>query len=339
MASGRSAVIGVGRQTGKGVALAVPKFEHAMGGGLITPERTTEDMAWTTDTQDIPGAYVSRVSGLADLSVPLLPRSAVVWLHAVLGARTTTGAGPFDHSLSPADSLPWLTTFYDQPDDPLEANKNFLTMVDTKVGSAQLNFAPGSPLSLDLSGAGISLSRAAAKWGAAGLAEGVDPFFTYIGATMNLDVAATPAVTRLRSIRNGNVSINRNLDAIQTDGLGYQEIFEQTRQIGVSLNDVVFENNNLINTVFFGSASGLTPSGAVVYGSADFTFLLSDGTAAAVAQLKITLNRVLWTVDRVPAADPSGATLAYTVTGRVVKPAAGASITILVKNADSGANY
>lgn len=339
MASGRSAVIGFGRQTAKGTALTVPKYEIAMAGGLITPMRTTENMPWTTDTQDIPGAFVSLVGGVADFSIPLLPKSCVVPLLGVLGTKTTTGAGPFSHALTPADALSWQTVFYDQPDDPAETNKNYLTMADTKFGNAQLNWAPGQPLSLDLTGNGVTLTRAATKWGAATVVEAVDPFFTYIGANMKFESSTTPATTQIRNIRGGNITINRNLDAIQTDAAGYQEIYEQTREIGVTLDNVVFLNNDAINTTFFGSASGTSTSGAVVYGSCDFTFALSDGTATTVAKLQVALPRVLWTVDRVPAADPSGATLAYTVTGRAVKPTSGATITVTVLNADTGANY
>lgn len=330
--SGRSAVIGYGRQVAEGTGLTVPKFEHVMGGGSIGPQREVAELPWTTDTQDSPGDFVSLNAGaLNGLSVPALPKSVGALLHAVLGSRVTTGAGPYTHVFTPNDVLPFNTFFYAQP------GGNFLSLADAKVGEWSLAWEPGQPLTVNLGGGGKTLARAGTKWGAAGLVEGVDPFFTYIGATMNFDVAASPATSRVRWIRGGSISVNRNLDMIQTDGLGYQYLGEQARSIEVSLDNAVMEDSALINQVFFGGGSAL--SAVPIYGSIEFTFLGSDQVVAATRSLKIALPRVLWTISEVPGADPSGNTVAYTVTGRASKPAAGASITATLINAETGSNY
>lgn len=331
--SGRSAVVGFGRQTAEGSALSVPKFEIPMGAGLVGPEKAVEELPWTFDSQDSAGHYVSRTSGLIDVTVPILPKSCVTVLQAVLGARSTSGAGPYTHVLTPADTLPFLTWFFAQP------GGNYWTLADSKVGSFGLTFSAGSPLELSLSGAGKTSTRAGSKWGAASLVEGVDPFFTYIGADMRFDVGATPAVTQVHSIGAGSISVNRNLDNIQTDRIGYDYMAEQNRSIEVSLDDVVFESNDVINTIFTGTTSGTTISGATVYGSFKATFIGSDQAAAATRSLVIELPRVLWAVDRIPSADPSGAVTRYTVTGGVAKPTSGATITATVINGDSGTNY
>lgn len=334
VASARSAVVGFGKQTAEGTALTVPKFETPMGGGFVGPERSTAELPWTNETQDSVGDYVERVGGTADLTLPVLPVSAGAILEGIFGSRTTSGAAaPYTHVFTPADTLPWMTLFYAQP------GGNYWTVADSKLASWALSWSAGSPLEASVSGMGKTTTRAATKWGAPGMVEGVDPFFTMINATFKFDSGTTPATTTVRNIAAGSVSMNRNLDARQTDGLNYQYMAEQKRDIEVSLDDVVFESNDLINTIFTGSASGTSMSGTVVYGSFSVTFVGSDQAAATTRSLKVELPRVLWTIDQVPSADPGGATLTYTVTGRASKPTSGASVTATLVNGSAGTVY
>jgi hypothetical protein len=333
VASARSAVVGFGKQVAEGTALTAPKFETAMGGGFVGPERSTAELPWTNETQDSVGDYVERVGGTADLTLPVLPVSAGAILEGILGSRSTSGSGPYTHVFTPSDTLPWMTLFYAQP------GGNYWTVSDAKLGSWELSWSPGSPLEASVSAMGKTTTRSGTKWSAATLDEGVDPFFTYIGATMKFESATTPAATTVRNIAGGSISVNRNLDAIQTDAISYHYMAEQKRDIEVSLDDVVFEDNDLINTIFTGSTSGTTMSGQVTYGSCEFTFIGSDQAAAATRSLKVAIPRVLWTVDQVPGADPGGATLRYTVTGRASAPSSGASITATLINGSAGTVY
>ena len=331
--SARSAVTAFGKQTAEGTALTTPKFEIPMGGGFAGPERSTAELPWTNETQDAVGSYVERHGGVVDMTLPVLPVSCVGLFEAVLGSRATSGVGPYTHALTPSDTLPFSTFHYAQP------GGNYWQVADVKVGSAELSWSPGAPLELAISGNGKTVTRAGSKWTTATLAEAVDPFFTYIGATMKFDAGVTPATTTVRNIAGGSISINRNLDPIQTDAINYQYMGENKRDIEVSLDDVVFENNDLINTIFTGTTSGTTMAGTVTYGSCEFLFLGSDQAAQATRSLKVTLNRVLWTIDQVPSADPGGATLRYTVTGAASKPSSGASITVTVINGSAGTVY
>jgi hypothetical protein len=255
-------------------------------------------------------------------------------LQSVLGSRATTGvSAPYTHVLTPNDTLPFLTCFYAQP------GGNFHKLIDAKLGSWELAFSPGSPLELKLGGFGKAISASTSKWSAATLVEGVDPFFTMIGANIKFDVDATPAVTRVRNVSGGTIGINRNLDGIQTDDVTYQYIAEQTREISIELTDTVFQDNSIINKIFYGSASGGNASGVVTYGSLDLTFIGSDGVAAATRSLEISIPRLLFTMDRVPDADPSGSTVRYTVTGRASKPTSGATITGTIINDQAATVY
>lgn len=335
--SGRSAVCGFKRQASEGTAETVPSFEIPMGdGGVIGPERTDADLPWTNDSQDQLGGYVQKIAGIVDAPLPVLPVSSVALLQAVLGSRSTGAAvgGIYPHTITPADSLPFYTWFYAQP------GGNYHVVGDVKLGNAELRFSAGDPLELGVSGAGkLPATRSGSKWSTATLVESATPFFTYIGATMKFEAGATPATTQVHNIQNGVIGIERNLQNIQTDGVTDAFEAEGLREITCDLNGVMMENQNLINTIFYGSTSGTTASSVIVYGSCEFLFLNSDQVAAATSSLKITLNNVKWMIDRVPAADSGGDAVTYDISGVAYKPASGAIITALVQNATAGTAY
>jgi tail tube protein len=331
--SGRSAVIGLGRQTAEGSALTVPKFEIAMGAGYVGPAKSTEELPWTNDSQDSVGHFVSLVSGNLSANVPVLPKSFGAILQGVLGARNTTGAGPYTHAITPSDALGFYTYFFRQPGD------NYWTVSDVKHDAVTINWAAGQPLNADVAGTGKNAVRAGTKWGAATVEEGVDPFYTYIGATMKIDHSATPATTTVGNIPNGSLTIARNLNAIQTDDVTYSYMAEQKRALEVALNDVVLENNDWINVIFTGTTTGTSLSGQVIYGALEFTFLGSDQAAAATRSLKVSLPRVLWAIDEIPGANPDGSTTTYALTGAGSKPSSGSSITATLINSEAGTNY
>lgn len=331
--SARDAVMAFGKQVDESTALTTPKFEIPMGSGFAGPERSIQELPWTNESQDSVGDYVERVGGTVSATLPVLPVSSAGILELILGSRVTTGAGPYTHTITPSDTLPFSTWHYAQPGD------NYWQVAGVKLGSWELSWTAGAPLEASVSGMGKTVTRAASKWSTATLVEGVDPFFTFIGATVKFEAATTPATTTIHTVGQGSISVNRNLDPIQTDAITHSYFAEQKRDIEVSLDDVVFEDNALINTIFTGTSSGTTLSGSTVYGSLDMTFLGSDQASSATRSLNISLPRVLWTIDQVPGADPGGATLRYTVTGKASKPSSGASITAVVKNGSAAGAY
>lgn len=339
--SGRSAVIGYGRQTAPGTPLTSPKYEVAMGGGSAAPGRSTTEFPWTAGTQDATGFYVNLISGAVQgVQVPVLPVSAVPLFQAVQGARVTTGAGPYSHIMTPADALPSLSFFYQQPYQAA-TNPNYVVVSDVNIGTATLSWAPGSPLTLQVDGMGVASTRAATKWTAATLAEPASVFYTYVNAVLKADAGATPATTLVHNVQSGSITWERNLVGLQTDGIGYYAIAPQKRDITVQLADVVLEDNAFLNTLYYGTPTGTTQSTASgpPTGSLDITFLLSDGTAAAAKKLQVSVPNIVYNVAQLPQADPSGAPAVYTIDGNGFAAVGGTSSTVTVLNADAGTNY
>lgn len=333
----RNALIAFGRQSAEGTALSAPKFEIPLGSGSAGPAREIDDLPWAFDNaRDKLGHFVSQVSGVIDWTdLPLLPKSAPALLYAVLGALATSGAGPYSQVATPANTIPFMTAFFQQP------GPQYHKLADAKFGRLELGFDSGGPLLASVAGLAKTPTRSGSKWSAASVVESPvsAPFYRYAGATMLLDVASTPASSQVHSIGSGSLVIDNNLEGDQTDGYGFAAIDEGDRDITLDLTDVRLEDSNLINTIFFGSSSGTDVSTVTQYGSIDFTFLGSDAAAGTVRKMQITIPRLLFTVSAVPGADASGGPAKYDISAEAAKPSSGAMITATFLNDETGANY
>lgn len=333
MPSAREAVIAFGRQTAKGTALTVPKFEIPMGTGHASPNRSIQELPWTNDSQDPIGHYVNFIEGVVSLSgLPVLPVSSPALWKFVLGTLTTSGSGPYEHEGVPADDMDWWTFFYAEP------SGDFWKIPDVKCKDATLSWSPGSPLSFDVNASGGEPVRLASKWGTATVTDTVDPFLTYIEAAMLLEAITTPAATQVHNIQSGSVSINRNTETLQTDGISAYDQVPNKREIAVELPDVVFTDANFRRAILTGSTSGTAVSQTPTYGSAKFTFKGSDDVAATTRGLEVELPRLLWATEPIEA-DPAGNTLTWALAGSASKPSSGSSIIATTTNADTGVNY
>jgi hypothetical protein len=336
--SGRATAVAFGRQVDENTALASPKFEIPYGSGSGAPEKQTQELPWIADSQDVIGYfanYVRNPIGFGNLAP--LPRSLVTLVEAALGTRTTTGAAdPFQHDLTPADDLPWLTWMWRQP------GNNYWISPHVKLNSVEIPFSAGMPLGINVTGAGkggSAPSRSGTKWPAATVVEDPQPFFTYIGAEVLIDPTSTPAATQVRNVPGGTIRFIRDLEEIQTDGLGNQYINPTTRRFEFDFNDVVVENNDFINSFITGSTTGTNPSVLIAYGSLSLSFGLDDGTAKTSRIFKIVSPKVQYLLGALPEGSADGSTARLTMTGRAVKPSSGAIVTATVKNQETGANH
>lgn len=331
--SGRTAVFAFGRQTAEGTALTAPKFEMPVGTGGIQPARDVQPLPWANDSRDDIGHYVSRTSGDFSVELPALPVSVGGLLYAGLGALATAGEDPYTHTTTPANSLPWNTMFFG-------VGGEYLTLADAKVSTLEVSGSAGQPLNVSVSGQGKTVTRPqpSAKWGAATLDEAVEPFFSFIGSTIKLAAEGASPVT-VRNVPNVSATVENNIDPIQTDAIGYGMLPEGPRSVSVNCNDVVLDNFDFLKTIFFGSTSGTTLSSVPIYGSAEFTFVGSDGVAAATRSLKLTFPRLMWNVAQWPGTDTSGAPVRYSLTGAGALPSSGSIVTAVLINTNAGTAY
>lgn len=335
MASSRNSVVGIGRQTERGTALAVPKFEHVMGSGRIGGGHELEELPWTSDSESPAGHYTAGIPiDIALTDLPVLPQSAAVWLQAVLGTLATTGAGPYDHEAT-SGPMPWETLFWQQPSVSTETNKNFIIASDARLGELVVKASGTAPLLFDASGAALALVRGAAKWGAATVVEDPIPHFTSRDAEYAIDIVGS-APAAFTSAGESTITFNRNLDRWRGHSLTDQEIDSTKFDIMIEFGEVRPADNDLWNEIYFGSASGTSLSGADAYGSATASFQTSDNDADNA--LVFTFNQLRWTASPVET-DPSGNPITYSLTGLSSKPLGASEFDVVLSNAYVGTAY
>jgi len=139
-------------QSGKGVAAAASKYRtFLIGGRQPGVVRTQEDFEETTGERMISDAYVSQAHVDGSPQIYAMPKSLAALLHAVLGARNTTGAAdPWNHAITPSATLPWLTFWRKL------SNLIFERSLDCKVTQLVIHGESGKPLTVTATVMGLA---------------------------------------------------------------------------------------------------------------------------------------------------------------------------------------
>jgi hypothetical protein len=311
------AQVGVAKQTSKGSAASNPTFAHGLTDGAVlsvditqdADERTSGSLGYSdvNRTAVVPGASFS---GRAH------PKTTGLYLFGALGGKSVTGAGPYTHVFTPADTLPYLTLF-----GKLDAT---LTKVqDYKVDNLTLSFSENEPLSVEVEGMGTALSFGTFV---PGTDETAATYFTAASGTFKLDVDSGTAVTA--RVTAGEVAIANALEAIMASGsVAPNDMFNAQREVTCSF-DIVPDNLEDWRTIVTGSASGSGITASPVLGSFEIEF--TEGTNV----LTLAATRVSFVTD-FPDADPAGGPVTLTLAGIVLKPSGGNQITATLVNAQA----
>lgn len=252
------------KQTAKGAA-AVPALASAykmpLTGGNIAPVRETDNLAETDASRDRGTTYVT--SGGVEGSPEFYARegSAGFWLWAALGADAVTGTNPnFTHAITPANLLPYLTTWRNIGDTLYEQFR------DCKVGSLTIGAEAGAPLTMTAGIQGLQNTRlTAAPDAATPVPVQVGPVYSYNKATVTLNGGVTALVSSFE------LTIENNLSRQQTDDVVPYDVVEGMREVSLTF-DLIFESLDLYNLFHYGGIAGTTPDPNVFTTSALFDF-------------------------------------------------------------------
>lgn len=313
------AQVGVAKQSAKGSAEANPTFAHGLtDGSIMTVEVSQAVEDQTSGARASKAVNRTQVMPGVDFSGRAHPKSIGLYTYAALGAVTTTGAGPYDHAVTLADSLPYLTMFG-------KLGSNIYKVQDVKVDSLGISFSNADPVEVALSGMGTTVTYTGATFvPVTDESIGADAkYFTAASGTFKLDVDSSTPVTA--NIQSGEITIANNLSAIPLSGqITPWDIFEGRQDVECSF-DVVVDNLNDWRAIVTGSTSGTTAAADPLYGS--FEVLFTSGTD----ELKLTATKVAFLCD-FPDADPAGGPVVLTFAGVVVRPSSGSPLRIDVQN-------
>lgn len=311
------AQVGVAKQTAKGSAAADPTFAHGVTDGTVLSVDITQDADERTSgslgfsdvvrTAAIPGAAFT---GRAH------PKTTGLYLYGALGAKSVTGAGPYTHVFTPADTLPYLTLFgkYDGL---------ITTVEDYKVDTLSVSFSENNPVELAIEGMGTTLTFDSFT---VGTDETAATYFSAASGTFKLDTDSGTAVTA--RISAGEISIANALSAVVLSGdITPDDMFNSQREVTCSF-DIIPDNLNDWRTIVTGTSSGSSISQTALYGSFEIAF--TEGTNS----LTLAATRVAFLCE-FPDADPAGGPVTLTLAGTVLKPSGGNQITATLINAQA----
>jgi hypothetical protein len=296
---GNQAWLLAAKQSVKGTAV-VPSptnsFKVPLSGGNIGPVRETDNLSETDSSRDRGVTYVttSGVEGSPEFYVRDKP--AGFWLYTVLGAAAVTGTTNYVHTITPANSLPYITVWRSIADTLWEE------FLDCKVSSLTISAEAGQPLTMSAGIQGLQTTRLTATPDTATpvtLESGA--VYSYNDAAVTLGGGATALVSSFE------LTIENNLTRQQTDNVTPYDVVEGQREVSLSF-DLIFESLDEYNKFHYGGASGTTVSPNVFTTSAVFTF-----TKGANNEIAFNLPSIAYTefpVEPNPGGDPIVASVA-----------------------------
>lgn len=256
------------KQTAKGTVAApsaATTYKNPFSGGNIGPVRETDNLSETDSSRDRGITFIttSGVEGTPEFYAR--DASAGFWLHKVLGAVATTGVSPnFTHTITPSNSLPYITVWRNISDTLYEE------YLDCKVGSLTISAEAGQPLTISAGIQGRQATRlTAAPDNAAPIAVESGAVYRFNDAAVTLGGGATALV------RSFELSVENNISRQQTDDIVPYDVVEGVREVSLGF-DLIFESLDEYNKFHYGGAAGTTISPNVFTTSAVFTF--SKGT-------------------------------------------------------------
>lgn len=270
---------------------AAGAFKQALAGGGMAPSRTVANLAETDSSRDQGVSYVQNETIGGSPEFYARDDSLGFWLWAVLGADAATGTSPnWVHTITPANSLPYISVWRDVSDVLWEAYR------DCKVSSLTIAASAGQPLTATATINGVTSTRLTTDPSITPAIPMSSGFvYNYNNATVNLSGAAIATVSSF------SLTIDNNINPIQTDDVQMYDIVEGQRQVTLDF-DMIFTDLNEYNSFHYGSTSGTTISPNIYTTPASFQF--DNG---ANNQIKFTVPSLAYTefpVDVNPNGDP-----------------------------------
>lgn len=288
------------KQASKGVVPTIDPLKAVkmpFTGGNVGLVRDMEQLAETDSSRDRGVTYLS--AGGVEGTPEFYGRDASIafWLFAALGADAVTGSTPnYTHTVTPANTLPYITVWRDIADTLYEQYR------DCKVGTLTIGAEAGAPLTVSAAIQGLQGSRLAAAPDTATPVSLQSGFvYTFNQCTVTLAGGATALV------RSFEITIENNLQRQQTDDIVPYDVYEGTREVSLSF-DLIFETLDEYNKFHYGTISGTSLSSSVYTTTALFVF--DNG---ANNQISFNLPSIAYTefpVEPSAAGDPVVASIA-----------------------------
>lgn len=292
---GNTAWLMAGKQSAKGVAhttsITAPKtYKNPFSGGSIAPTRETDRLAETDSNRDVGVSFVKTTGVEGTPEFYVRDDSVAAWLYWGLGAVASSGTTNYTHTITPANSIPYITVWRNIADTLWEQ------FTDCQVSTLTFSSEAGMPLTVSAAIQGRTATRLTSDPSvtpAIPLQSGAVPNFNNV--TVTLGGGATSLV------RSFECTIENNVTAQQTDDSIPYDVVAGTREVSCSF-DLIFETLDEYNKFHYGGAAGTAISPTIFTTSAEFDFSLGVNNG-----VKFTLPNIAYEefpVEPDPGGDP-----------------------------------
>lgn len=309
----RIAQLGMAKQSAKGTAATAPTYVVGVTGGNVfdvTISQKELDTSWST--RGVEGYDRESAVSAVKADLVAMPSTLGMLLLAACGADAVTGSGPYVHTITPANSLPWMTFF------GLYGADKYL-MSDSKVDELELTWNTTGALALKLTTMGDAIVFASTWTGGTnervggGLLKGV-------GGTFNVNGSAA-------RVESGSIKIsNKLVPVIASYSTTPDDMFES--QISCTTSVVLVPDDmTLFRAAVTGTTTGTTVLSTATSGALDLLFKID-----ASHSVEFTANNVAYTVGA-PSVSPAGGPAKLTMAGDCVITSGGSvPFTFVVTN-------
>lgn len=321
------AVVAFDKQTSFGVLAANRRYGFGVRSGSILSvgmEQAYEEL--TLSNRQPPSAYRSGFLHTVDCTTRAWARSVVMLLENAIGARATTGAGdPFTHTITYADTPGYLSM-------ATRLDSEYHKIRDCRVDELSFAWNQAEPVEMGLRTMGTVWTGYTSS-GNPSTDDSDQQSFYPAGGTFEIDADGSTLATA--DITGGKITIANHLEPVRvsraTEPIDvWPGLFEVTCELRL-----IPTNTNDWRAAITGTPAGTAVSNSPIYGSAHQKFIYA---VTPERSLDISLARIAFSGDY-PDPDPAGGPVEITLTGTMVKAAAGESITVVVKNQDNSASY
>ena len=298
------AVLGVAKQSAKGTPADDPSYQFGISDGGVFKADLSQDLAdITSATRAAPNVDRTEFVPGIDYTQRVHVGSVGLLLYLALGGKSVTGAGPYTHVFTGANSLPYCTWFGDQ-------NGVKVSVEDSRIDEIGLSWDENNPLELSVSGIGCDLSFPATITPDAD--ESRTAYLAPAGGTFKLDLeGTTPATAKVKA---GEITVKNGLESVPLSGsITPGDVHPGRREVEVSFTIVPDSDLNDWRHIVTGAVDGDDVSAVPLFGSFEITF--SDGTNS----LELEALRVAFTTEW-PDADPGGGAIELELSGLAVLP-------------------
>ena len=251
------------KQPAKGTVATIAAgttYKNPFSGGSIGPVRETDNLSETDASRDRGVTYVTAAGVEGDPEFYVRDSSAGAWLFWALGAVATTGTTNFVHTITPSNTLPYITVWRDIGDTLYEQYR------DCKVSTLTVSAGTSEPLTMTAGIQGAQATRlTTAPDSGTPIAVQSSAVYSFNESTITLGGGATALISSFE------LTIENNVTRQQTDDVSPYDVVEGVREVSLGF-DMIFETLAEYNSFHYGGPSGTTVSPTIFTTSAVFSF-------------------------------------------------------------------